>query len=176
MRPAVNLDGALGAPTVGTWHPDLGLGGPLRPGERIGVLVQAGRSVVVCAPRTAVGVAVHVAAPGTWMAYGDVLVEEGEASGALSIRQAAPRKSAEVPDDVTVVEADTDGTIYLRSDPASPAFAPQGAEVSPLDTVALVEVMKTFTPVRTPVGGTVVRVCVEDGAPVASGDALLWVR
>ena len=176
MRPAVNKDGVLGAPSVGTWFPEIGLGAPLQPGQVLGRLVRAGGELRVAAPRGVGGVATHVEPAGTWVAYGQELVATGEGSGALVTRPTGPARPTDVPDDVTVLVADTDGTIYLRPDPASAPFAAEGGSVSPLDTVALVEVMKTFTPVHTALGGTIVRVCVTDGASVAAGDALFWVR
>jgi biotin carboxyl carrier protein len=43
-------------------------------------------------------------------------------------------------------------------------------------TVALVEVMKTFTPVRAPVGGTWVRRALLDGDAVDAGQTVGWIR
>ena len=176
MRAAVNEDGVLGAPSVGTWYPRIGLGAPLHPGDVIGVLHRAGSVLEVAAPRGAGGVATSVAAAGTWVGYGEEIATMGEGTGALGTHAPPKARPADVPDDVSVLAADTDGTIYLRPEPGSPAFTEAGATVSPLDTVALVEGMKTFTPVRAEAGGTVVRVCVEDGASVAAGDALFWIR
>ena len=60
MRAAVNEDGVLGAPSVGTWYPRIGLGAPLHPGDVIGVLHRAGSVLEVAAPRGAGGVATSV--------------------------------------------------------------------------------------------------------------------
>ena len=43
-------------------------------------------------------------------------------------------------------------------------------------TLGLVEVMKTFTPLRAPLEGVVERLLVADGAPVRQGQALIWLR
>jgi acetyl-CoA carboxylase biotin carboxyl carrier protein len=176
VRPAVSNETLLAAPGPGTWYPAVALGAPLVPGAVLGELERAGRRLTVTAPGSAGGVAVHVVEAGTWVAFGEVLVEMGEGSGAVATRAPGPARPADVPDDVTVVAAETEGTIYLRPKPEAPAFAPEGATLAALDTVALVEVMKTFTPVRTPVAGKVVRVCVDDGQAVGPGAALLWVR
>jgi len=176
VRAAVNDNGVLGAPSVGTWHPKIGVGAPLHPGQVLGVLHRAGGVMEVAAPRGAGGVALHVAAPGTWVGFGEEIVQMGEGTGALGTRAPVSNRPADVPDDVSVLTTDTDGTIYLRPEPGSPPFTEEGATLSPMDTVALVEVMKTFTPVRADAGGTVVRVCVEDGASVGAGDPLFWVR
>ena len=169
-------DQALGAPTVGTWFPAVGRGAPLEPGMLLGTLVRAGRSVAVTAPKRVGGVAVDVAGPGAWVAYGEVLVHAGEGTGVLPTRAVRAARPSDAPDDVTLVTAETDGTIYLRPEPGSPTFVTEGAEIGLRATIALVEVMKTFTPVRAPLAGTVVRVCVDDGAPVEAGDALFWMR
>lgn len=175
--PAVLLDDqALGAPTVGRWRPVIGRGAPLEPGLVLGYLVRAGRSVAVTAPRRAGGVAVDVADSGSWLAYGETVALAGQGTGVIPVRAPGPARPSDVPDDVTLVTAETDGTIYLHPDPGSPAFVTEGAEIGLRATIALVEVMKTFTPVRAPAAGTIARVCVDDGAPVEAGDALFWLR
>ena len=75
-----------------------------------------------------------------------------------------------------MISSDTDGTVYLRPDPASALYAPEGARCSAQSTIALVEVMKTFTAVRTPSMGEVVSVRVADGDAVQAGQALFWFR
>ena len=86
---------------------------------------------------------------------------------------ATPRDGA--PAGAVAVRAPTDGTVYLRPDPSRPAFASEGAALGSTDTVALIEVMKTFTPVRAGLAGRVVRVDVSDGASVQEGAVLAWI-
>jgi acetyl-CoA carboxylase biotin carboxyl carrier protein len=74
-----------------------------------------------------------------------------------------------------VIRTDTDGTVYLRPEPGAACFVTAGQAVRAQETLALVEVMKTFTPVRAQVEGTVARVCVSDGDPVTEGDVLFWM-
>ncbi|MFK7928521.1 MAG: acetyl-CoA carboxylase biotin carboxyl carrier protein subunit [Myxococcota bacterium] len=179
MRSALASDGTLGSPSVGTWRPAIGLGAPLTPGMVLGTLDRAGDVLVVTAPASAHGVALHVAPDGSWVAFADVLVRPGEGGlGDAADLAAAPssRGHGDVPADVTVLRADTDGTVYLRPEPGAPSFTTEGAAVEALSTIALVEVMKTFTPVRAPQTGEIVRVCVEEGASVEAGDALFWFR
>ena len=176
MRTAVSHETRLASPSVGTWRPSIGVGAPLEPGIVLGTLECAGTRVPVEAPRAAGGVAIHVLEAGSWVGYGEVLVEMGEGTGAVAVRTPGPAREADVPDDVEVVRAETEGTIYLRPKPDAPLFAAEGATLAALDTVALVEVMKTFTPVRTPMAGEVVRICVDDGVAVSAGAALLWIR
>jgi acetyl-CoA carboxylase biotin carboxyl carrier protein len=81
-----------------------------------------------------------------------------------------------MPEGVLVVRADTDGTIYLSPEPGRPAYVTKGARVSALSPLALVEVMKTFSPIRSPVTGTVERVCVDTGDAVETDQVLFWMR
>lgn len=174
---AVKGDRALGAPTVGTWSPAIGVGAPLVGGLLLGTLRRAGRVVPVLAPDGASGVASRVAPAGTWVEHGDRIVAIGEsvAVGAEGDAHAEVADRA-VPEGVTVIPADSDGTVYLRPEPASAPFAPLGGTVAARSTLALVEVMKTFTPVRSPVAGTVEQVLVDDASAVSAGQPLLWIR
>ena len=74
------------------------------------------------------------------------------------------------------VSADVEGTLYLRPKPGEPLFAPEGTRVEQGDTLALVEVMKTFTPVRAPAAGVVGAWAVADSDPVEPGAVLVRLR
>lgn len=174
MLDAVKHGETLGAPTVGTWRPRVGVGAPLSAGLVLGVIVRIGRPVEVVVPEGASGVATTVA-PAGWVEFGTALVTSGEGLVAGWHVEVHPDES-EAPPGVRVVRADSDGTVYLRPDPASAAFAPAGAAVGAHHTLALVEVMKMFTPVRSPIAGTVERVLVSDAQAVSAGQPLLWLR
>ncbi|HYH22282.1 MAG TPA: acetyl-CoA carboxylase [Azospirillum sp.] len=64
------------------------------------------------------------------------------------------------------------GTFYRRPAPDKPPFKDVGDRVEPGDVVGLIEVMKTFTEVRSDVAGTVLRFEVEDEEPVMAGAVL----
>lgn len=164
----------LTAPSVGTWRPEVGQGTPLVAGLRLGTLLRDGRPLAVLAPAGAWGVATEVAKAGTWVAFGAALLRCTE--GGLGAVAAPAPKEVGGPEGAVAVRAETDGTVYLRPDPAAPAFAALGTAVAAQATVALVEVMKTFTPVRAPLAGEVVQVDVTDGGSVAAGMAIVWVR
>jgi 3-methylcrotonyl-CoA carboxylase beta subunit len=159
------------APTVGTWRPALGLGAPLVPGAPLGWLRRAGSDVVVRVPEGAHGALGEVAGPGP-VEYGSRLGTRGEGVIAAGVEVVA----AGGPEGASPVRAVTDGTVWLRPEPGSAAFAGVGAEVKPGDTLALIEVMKTYTPLRATASGVVVAVEVKDGEAVAEGAVLLWVR
>jgi acetyl-CoA carboxylase carboxyltransferase component/biotin carboxyl carrier protein len=69
-----------------------------------------------------------------------------------------------------------EGTLWHRAAPTKPAFVEIGAAVSAGETLALVEVMKTFTPVRADAAGTLVAWARQDGEAVAAGDVIAWLR
>ncbi|TVQ90155.1 MAG: hypothetical protein EA397_14235 [Deltaproteobacteria bacterium] len=100
----------------------------------------------------------------------------GEGGGSLSAPVARPDREPDLPDEVEPIRADTDGTLYLRPAPDKPPFAQVGDRLAPQATVGLVEVMKTFTPVRAPMAGELVRICVDDGGAVEAGAVLFWIR
>lgn len=170
---------ALCAPSVGTWYPAVGLGAPLEAGGLLGRLQRAGAWLDVHAPEGSGGVAIAVADAGSWVEHGTELVVMGE--GGAGLARPAPvviddDERGALPEGCAAVRADTDGTVYLLPEPGSPPFAPQGAHVVARDTLALVEVMKTFSAVRAPGAGTVERVWVRNGDSVTAGEVLFWIR
>ena len=82
-----------------------------------------------------------------------------------------PPKAAGVP-----VTAPMVGTVYLASQPGADPFVKVGDAVTEGQTVALIEAMKTFNPVRAPQAGTVVRVLVGDTDPVEFGEELMIIE
>ena len=119
--------------------------------------------------------AVDVLAVGSLVDSATVLLRQGvhTVEGAGATKAARP---SDVPDGVVEVTADTDGTFYARPEPSAPSFVEAGATVKPATTLGLVEVMKTFTPVKAPVAGTVEKVLVGDGEAVEAGQTLVWIR
>jgi acetyl-CoA carboxylase biotin carboxyl carrier protein len=73
---------------------------------------------------------------------------------------------------VTTVACPLPGTFYRRSAPDQPPFKGEGDAVAVGDTLGLVEVMKSFTPVTAEVAGTLVRFHVEDEDAVMAGQPL----
>ncbi len=67
------------------------------------------------------------------------------------------------------------GTFYRAPSPESPPFVNEGDRVSPGQTVCIVEAMKMFNEIPSEVGGRVVRILVENGAPVEYGQPLMLI-
>ncbi len=64
------------------------------------------------------------------------------------------------------------GIFYRRPSPDQPPFKTEGDAVAVGDTIGLVEVMKTFTPVTAEAAGTITRFHVEDEDAVMAGQPL----
>jgi biotin carboxyl carrier protein len=78
--------------------------------------------------------------------------------------------------DAVPVRATMDGSFWGRPRPGSPAFADEGSTLAPGDTIGLVEIMKTFSPIRCDVAGVWLGPAVEDGEPIHAGMVVGWVR
>lgn len=173
---SARLDGdEVLCPTVGTWTPAVGDGATLVPDMVLGHVVTAGELRPVLAPRKVHGAAVDVLTVGSLVDSTTVLLRQGvhTVEGAGAAKAARP---SDVPEGVLEITADTDGTFYARPEPSAPSFVEAGASVKPATTLGLVEVMKTFTPVKAPVAGTVEKVLVGDGEAVEAGQTLVWIR
>jgi len=65
------------------------------------------------------------------------------------------------------------GVVYHAPEPGAEWFVKVGDSVSEGQTLFVVEAMKTMNPIRAPRGGRIVRILVENGAPVEYGEVLL---
>ena len=65
------------------------------------------------------------------------------------------------------------GSFYRRPAPDQPPFKEVGDVVAVGDTIALVEVMKTFHEVKADASGTIASFDVEDSEPVTPGQVLV---
>lgn len=85
--------------------------------------------------------------------------------------------AAEAPvEGLTPVRVAADGTFWSRPGPRDPAFHKVGDTVTAGMSVGLLEVMKTFAPVRSGSAGVLERYAVADGAAVNAGDVVAWLR
>lgn len=75
-----------------------------------------------------------------------------------------------------VVPAPLPGIFYRRPAPDQPPFKNEGDVVSVGESVGLIEVMKTFTPVTAEEAGTILRFLVENEAAVMAGEPLYELR
>ncbi len=68
------------------------------------------------------------------------------------------------------------GTFYRRPAPDQPVYKDIGDAVAPGDTVGLIEVMKTFTPVAADAAGRIAAFHIEDEDPIMAGQPLLDIE
>ena len=85
--------------------------------------------------------------------------------------------AAEAPvEGLVPIRVTTAGTFWRRPTPRDPAYAEPGAALDAQQTVGLIEVMKTFAPVRAGLSGILERWAVSDGSAVEAGTVVAWVR
>lgn len=70
---------------------------------------------------------------------------------------------------MTTVPTPLPGVFYRRPSPDADEFAAPGDRVEEGQTIGLVEVMKSFSELKAPAGGTVREFLVEDGDEVTVG-------
>jgi acetyl-CoA carboxylase biotin carboxyl carrier protein len=102
------------------------------------------------------------------------------AQPAAAAPAAAPAPAAVASDDPAnlpgAVTSPMVGTVYLQSEPGSPAFVKVGDSVSEGDTLLIIEAMKTMNQIPAPRSGTVKRILIEDAAPVEFGAPLMIIE
>ena len=74
------------------------------------------------------------------------------------------------------IKAPMVGVAYLLPEPGAPPFVTIGDEVKTGQTIALIEAMKTFNPVKATKSGKVTSIIVENGAPVEYGEPLVIIE
>jgi acetyl-CoA carboxylase biotin carboxyl carrier protein len=79
-------------------------------------------------------------------------------------------------DGTVAIVASIMGRFYAKPDPGAAPFVSMGATVNEDDTVALIEVMKVFTAVRSGVNGVVTEICVQDAQIIEFGQVLFRIR
>lgn len=176
----IERDGSLVhvlCPSVGHWREAPEEGSLIRPGATLGFIETLGVLHRVVAPAGALGVVTVLEGnPPAHVAYGDVLLT-------LDLEAATGSAAAEaVESDIEVgglaFRSPLSGRFYLRPAPDQPPFVSPGDTVKVGQTVALLEVMKTFN--RLTYGGDgmpetakVVAVVPENESDLDQGDVIL---
>lgn len=94
----------------------------------------------------------------------------------VAANASAPPREEPVPDGWYAVRAPMVGTFYRAPAPGAPPFVDVGSHVKEQDTVCILEVMKLMTSLAAGARGRVARICVENAALVAQGQALLLIE
>jgi len=170
----------LTCPGVGRFRPRKILGEPLQPGAVLGILSVLNRRYEVAVPVGCWGLVTESLGFGSHdVEYGSKLVTLNPDSDAAAELGAAAAESeaAAAAAGEEVIRSPIDGIFYCRPEPGAPPFVSAGDPIRPGQVVGLVEVMKTFNPIRWQPGSSaeavVLRVEVEDHQEVSSGQILL---
>ena len=74
------------------------------------------------------------------------------------------------------VKAPMTGTFYRAPAPSEPSFVAPGDSVAAGDTLALIEVMKLYTPIEAPIAGEIMEIVGESGELVEFDQVLLRIQ
>lgn len=99
--------------------------------------------------------------------------EPVDSLGYEAIPEAAPSMPA-APKGTPVASPMT-GIFYASPSPSAPAFVTEGGTISAGQIVGLIEAMKVFNEIPSPVSGTVLQMVAESGQLVNPGDVLMYV-
>lgn len=167
------------SPEVGLWREGPGRGSLVQPGAALGRIELLGRLVPVVAPEDALGIVVEAQTGGRArqpVGFGACLVvldPEGAVRGGSHAEAAATATGGGL-----VFAAPSGGRFYRRPGPDKPAFVEVGDVIEKGHTVAIVEVMKTFSRIHyegagLPDRARVTRVVPADGDDLSPGDPVL---
>jgi len=107
-------------------------------------------------------------APVYMPAAGPVAAGGGEA--------AAAAKASDPANHPGTVKSPMVGVCYLSPEPGAANFIKVGDSVAEGQTIALIEAMKTFNPVKATRAGKVIRIIVDTGSPVEYGEPLIIIE
>lgn len=88
----------------------------------------------------------------------------------------ASASAAQEREDLLQVRAPMIGTFYRRPSPNDQPFVEAGERVAKGDPLCVIEVMKLYSTITAPEGGTVERIAAEDGALVEFDQLLFVIR
>ncbi len=100
----------------------------------------------------------------------------GPTTSGTSGAAAPPPTSSDPATHPGAIKAPMVGVAYLLPEPGALPFVTIGDEVKVGQTIALIEAMKTFNPIKAPKSGKVTSIIVENGSPVEYGETLVIVE
>ncbi len=106
----------------------------------------------------------------------DVVLSNPSAAAAFPTAEPGQAPAAPVQDTgYTPIVAPMVGTFYRSAKPDTPPFVNEGDDVQAGQTVCILEAMKLFNEIPSEVAGRIIRILVENGAPVEYGQPLFLV-
>lgn len=173
---------SLCSPRVGRFRPRVAPGDLLQRGTILGVLRVLNTRFTLVAPEGTTGSVVSVSSPGGVGYESELLTYRSGGQLGLSDSSGSVGSEGTSKSSLGVaVTAPIDGIFYCRPTPDDPAFTAVGDTLVAGQTLGLIEVMKTFNPVKFEGGGlpetaTLVTVLVRDHQEVAAGQTLFVVE
>jgi acetyl-CoA carboxylase biotin carboxyl carrier protein len=121
------------------------------------------------APVLAAAAPVYAAAPA-------VAAVQAPVAAAVSVTTTPKAEATAVESGLLEIKSPMVGTFYRTPSPDAAPFVSEGASVSKGQTVCIVEAMKLMNEIESEVTGTIVKVCLENEAPVEFGTVLYLVK
>ena len=90
----------------------------------------------------------------------------------------APEAKQDVPEQegVYIIRAPSYGLFYAQSEPGAPPYVTLGATITVDDTIGLMEIMKTFTAITSPVAGEIIAIHVKNEETLEPDQPLISVK
>ena len=107
---------------------------------------------------------------------GETRLVEAQPTSLKVADRTEPESATSTDADLLVIKAPLLGIFYRKPQPGSPPYVEVGSLVDEDTTVAILEVMKLFTPVKAGVKGRRHEICVEDRAFVEYNQVLFLVK
>lgn len=98
------------------------------------------------------------------------------ALGAARPPSPQPKSAAPAEPGAVEVRSPMVGTFYRRPSPDEPEFVEEGSRVKAGDPLCLIEVMKLFTTIESPIDGIVVSIALSDASYVEFNQLLFQIR
>jgi len=116
--------------------------------------------------------------PRIWSIHDLELLTEGRrAVQSTADVEVTPVAPVDAPEDGAVpVRATMDGSFWSRPKPGAAPFIEEGQSLRAGDTIGLMEIMKTFSPIRAELDGVWLGPAIEDGAAIEPGRVVGWIR
>lgn len=98
------------------------------------------------------------------------------AAPATAAPEAAPVPAVDEDAGLHKITSPIVGTFYRSPAPDKPSYVSEGSNVSPETVVCIVEAMKLMNEIQAETSGEIVKIYVENGAPVEYGQPLFGIR
>lgn len=99
-----------------------------------------------------------------------------EAPGGTPERRPAAAPAEALPPGAAAVKSSMMGIFYRAPSPSSPPFVKEGDRVAPGQVLCMIEAMKVFNEIKAEFPCTLLKMLVENGKPVKSGQDLFLVQ